>query len=106
MSRIGRYAKATAVAGKGDQLAELMLAVAAGLQDTPGCELYVINRVPDEPDAVWVTELWSSQEACDAALASAGGDGPSKEDVLALVASFERIDLVPVGGVGMDGGAR
>jgi quinol monooxygenase YgiN len=104
MSRIGRYAKATAVAGKGDQLAELMLAVAATLHDTPGCELYVINRVPDEPDAVWVTELWSSQEACDAALASAGGDGgPSKEDVLALVEAFERIDLVPVGGVGVGG---
>jgi quinol monooxygenase YgiN len=103
MSRIGRYAKATAVAGKGDQLADLMLAVAATLEDTPGCELYVINRVPDEPDAIWVTELWSSQEACDAALAAAGGDGPSKEDVLALVDSFERIDLVPVGGVGVGG---
>jgi quinol monooxygenase YgiN len=104
MSRIGRYAKATAVAGRGDRLAELMLAVAENLQDAPGCELYIVNRVPGEPDTVWVTEIWASQDDCDAALASAdtsAGTAPSKADVLAVVAGFERIDLLPVGGVGV-----
>lgn len=68
MSKVGRYAKAIAKPGQGDALAERLLEVAEGLRTTPGCELYVINRVPDEPEVIWVTELWSSQEELDASL--------------------------------------
>jgi quinol monooxygenase YgiN len=99
MSRIGRYAKATAVEGRGDELAELMLAVAGTLEDAAGCELYVVNRVPEDPDTVWITEIWATQDECDAALAASAGG--TREAVLAVVESFERVDLVPVGGVGL-----
>jgi hypothetical protein len=34
-------------------------------------------------------------------LAVTGGSGPSKEEVLALAASFERVDVLPVGGPGL-----
>jgi quinol monooxygenase YgiN len=69
MAGVGRYVKMTARAGRGDALAQVLLRVAASLTETPGCDLYVINRSPVEPDAVWVTELWESQEAVDASLA-------------------------------------
>jgi quinol monooxygenase YgiN len=36
---------------------------ARALNGKPECELYIVNVVDDEPDAVWVTELWASQEA-------------------------------------------
>jgi quinol monooxygenase YgiN/mannose-6-phosphate isomerase-like protein (cupin superfamily) len=101
MKAVARYAKATAKPGQGDALASIMLDVARALRDTPGCELYVINRSVDEPDVVWVTELWRSQEQLDAALASDGARARIPE-VLALVAEggFERIDLEPIGGQG------
>ncbi len=101
MNAVARYAKATAKQGQGDELARIMLDVAEGLRETPGCELYVINRSVSEPDVIWVTELWQSQEKLDAALESEGARARIPE-VLALVAEggFERIDLEPIGGPG------
>lgn len=101
MNAFGRYAKATAKPGQGDALASIMLEVAEGLRETPGCELYVINRSVDDPDVIWVTELWHSQAQLDAALESEGARARIPE-VLALLVEggFERIDLKPIGGPG------
>ena len=103
MAGVGRYMKFTAQAGRGDELAELLLRAAGSLNDTPGCELYVINRAPEQPDVVWVTELWLSQDALDASL-----EQLRSEDAQAQIAKLtgllagppERIDLQPLGGVG------
>lgn len=101
MTAIGRYAKVTAKPGQGDSLAAELLEVASGLQETAGCELYVINRSATDPDVVWVTELWRSQEELDAALESEEARARMPR-VLELVqeGGFERIDLEPLGGVG------
>jgi quinol monooxygenase YgiN/mannose-6-phosphate isomerase-like protein (cupin superfamily) len=102
MSRVGRYAKFTAKPGQGDALAERMLNVAEGLRAVPGCELYVINRAADDPETIWVTEVWRSQEELDASLETEEAKA-SIPEVLALVqeGSFERIDATPLGGVGL-----
>lgn len=103
MSTVGRYVKLTARAGDGDALARLMLAVAASLESTAGCELYLINRAASEPDVVWVTELWRSQAELDASLAALQTDGGRAQlaEVMALLTGPpERIDLEPLGGVG------
>jgi quinol monooxygenase YgiN/mannose-6-phosphate isomerase-like protein (cupin superfamily) len=101
MSRVGRYVKITAKAGQGDALAGQLLQVADGLRATPGCELYVINRAPDEPEALWVTEVWSSQTELDAGLQTEEAKA-AIPGVMALVEATERIDVVPVGGVGLE----
>jgi quinol monooxygenase YgiN/mannose-6-phosphate isomerase-like protein (cupin superfamily) len=90
--------------GQGDALAELMLRVADGLRSTAGCELYVINRAPDDPDSVWITEIWSSQEAVDASLQELETDAGKAQlaEVMALLdGPPERIDVNPLGGVGL-----
>src|SRR5262249_4735469 len=99
MSKVGRYVKATAKPGQADALAERLLTVAEQLRPVPGCELYLINRAPDDADAVWVTEVWSSQAELDGALAAA--DKEQMREVLELTdGQFERIDMTPLGGVG------
>jgi quinol monooxygenase YgiN/mannose-6-phosphate isomerase-like protein (cupin superfamily) len=103
MAGVGRYMKFTAQPGRGDELADLLLKAAGSLSDTPGCELYVINRVPEEPDVVWVTELWLSQEALDASLEQlrAGDAKAQVAELRALLAGPpERIEMTPLGGVG------
>jgi quinol monooxygenase YgiN len=103
MASVGRYVKMTARKGEGQALAQLLLRIADGLRSVAGCELYVINRSPSEPDAVWVTELWRSQEALDQSLqALQTEDGQAQlGQVMALLGgSPERIDLEPLGGVG------
>ena len=101
MTAVGRYAKMTAKPGQGEALAQKMLEVADALREVAGCELYVINRSAGEPDVIWVTELWQSQEQLDQALESPGAK-ESIQEVLDLVEreGFERVDLEPVGGVG------
>jgi len=97
---VGRYAKLVAKPGRGEELARAMLEVAESLREVPGCELYVVNRELDDPETVWVTELWRGQEELDAAL-----EAEDAHDRIAgvrdLVDAFERIDLAPLGGVGL-----
>jgi quinol monooxygenase YgiN/mannose-6-phosphate isomerase-like protein (cupin superfamily) len=97
---VSRYAKATAKPGAGAELAAVMLRVAESLEGAPGCELYIVNRSPTEPDVVWVTELWRSQEDLDEALQLDSAKALMPEVMELVGGPFERIDLEPVGGVG------
>jgi quinol monooxygenase YgiN len=65
---VARYVQFTAQPGRGEELAARLLRAADSLKDTPGCELYVVNRSAADPDQVWVTELWRDQEALDGSL--------------------------------------
>jgi quinol monooxygenase YgiN len=105
---VGRYVKMAARPGQGHVLAQLMLEVARSLHGTDGCILYAINRTDlatdDEPETIWVTELWRDQEAIDASLAALQTDAGKARlgEVMALLQGPpERIDLQPLGGVGL-----
>ncbi|MGR6319542.1 antibiotic biosynthesis monooxygenase family protein [Micromonospora soli] len=106
-ARTGRLMTMRAQPGRGAELADTLLRVAEGLRGFPGCELYVISRDHAEPDTVRVTEVWSDEEAVQAALAATPADSsrPSISDVLAMLAGPpERVDVVPLGGVGLPAG--
>ncbi|GAA1863222.1 hypothetical protein GCM10009836_49480 [Pseudonocardia ailaonensis] len=90
-----------AVPGSGAALAEGLLKVAEGMRTAPGCELYVVNRTPDEEDAVWVTEVWSDEAASDAALNRDLGEAGFGEVLPLLAGPPEFIELNPVGGPGL-----
>ena len=99
MSQIARYGKATAREGRGQELAEILLAAAAELEDDPGCQLYLINRQAGQPDVIWVTELWRDQAALDASLEQIRGS-ESVSAAMALVEDWEMIELELLGGKG------
>ena len=103
--RIGRFVRMRAMDGRGQEVTDLLLRVAAGLDAVPGCELYVINRSATEPDTVWVTEAWASQEALEGsvnAVPAEGDDGVKPAQVLALLTGPPEVIAVnPVGGVGL-----
>ncbi len=94
-----------AVSGKGAELAELMLAAAEAQRDDPGCILYLLNRQADDPDTLWVTELWRSQEDLDASIEGLKGD-PDVARVRELVADGGMIELELLGGKGPIGQAN
>jgi quinol monooxygenase YgiN len=109
MAAVGRYVKMKARQGQGSALAELLLRVADELRSTPGCLLYVINRGDDDPDVVWVNELWQSQEAVDASLEALKTDAGQAQiaEVMALLdGPPERIDVEPLGGFGFLAGGN
>ena len=99
MTRVARYGRATAKTGHGEELAKILLAAAAAMEDDPGCELYLVSREADDPDQIWVTELWRSQADLDASLEKIRGSDDVAA-VMAIVADFEMIELDLLGGKG------
>ena len=100
MNKFAMYGKLIAHPGQRDALVQTMLEAANQLDSMEGCELYIINMSEDDPDVVWITELWRDAEAHAASLRD--------ENVLALIqkckpliAGAEPIKLRPVGGKGI-----
>jgi quinol monooxygenase YgiN len=94
----GLIAKVNVVPGQRDALAALLL---EGSQAMPGCLSYVIAADPADSDALWITEVWDSQ-----ASHRASHSLPAVQAVIAkgrpMIAGFSnRVETVPVGGVGL-----
>jgi quinol monooxygenase YgiN len=87
-----------------DVLVEHMLGIAQLLADVPGCELYVINTSAADTDTVWVTGVWGSQAELDASLTLDRVKASVERAVSLLAGPPERIDILPVGGIGLDAG--
>lgn len=98
----GLIGKMTSVPGRRDELIAILL---EGTVAMPGCRSYIIAKDPADADAIWVTEVWDSQELHLASLKL-----PSVQQAIAkgrpLIAGFaERFETVPVGGHGLTAGA-
>ena len=94
----GLIGKMLAQPGQRDALIAILLEGTAAM---PGCLSYVIAKDGADPDALWITEAWDSQDSHKASLALA-----SVRDAIArgrpLIAGFgERFETEPVGGQGL-----
>lgn len=57
-----------------------------------------------DTDTAWVTEVWSSEAELDASLTLESVKGLVEQVVALLAEPPERIDILPVGGKGVDAG--
>lgn len=94
----GLIGKMKAVPGQRDELISILL---EGVSGMPGCLSYIVAQDPTDPDAIWVTEAWDSQESHQASLSL-----PSVQQAISrgkpLIAGFgERFETIPVGGQGL-----
>ena len=100
MSRYGLVGKLTAHPGQRDELLELLLEAARLVADAPGCDVWIVNISPDDPDSIWINEAWRSEADHDASL--------SQEEIRAiigrampLIAGMEGTKLTPLAGKGL-----
>ena len=94
----GIIGKMRSTPGNRDTLIDILL---DGTQAMPGCHSYVIARDPDDENAIWITEVWASQDAHAASLQL-----PEVQAAIwrgrPLIAGFgERFVTSPVGGHGL-----
>jgi quinol monooxygenase YgiN len=94
----GLIGKMMAVPGQRDALISILLENAATM---PGCLSYIVAKDATDANAVWVTEVWDSQESHKNSLSL-----PSVQKTIArgkpLIAGFgERFVTEPVGGQGL-----
>lgn len=95
----GLIGKMIAVSGQRESLIAILLEGVVGM---PGCHSYIIARDPEDPEAIWITEVWDSQANHEASLSQ-----PSVQEAIArgrpLIEGFgERYVTEPVGGHGLD----
>lgn len=94
----GLIGKFIAVAGQRDPLVALMLEC---VNDMPGCLSYVVATDPKDPDAIWITEVWTDEASHTASLSLPAVQRTIKQ-AMPLIASFgEGIHTAPVGGYGL-----
>src|SRR5512133_1149163 len=102
-SMYGLIGKMIAIPGQRDMLASILL---DGSLRMPGCLSYIVAKDPVDSDALWITEVWESQETHRASL-----NLPSVRQAVTLgrplIAGFgERFETIPVGGVGIGGAPK
>ena len=94
----GLIGRIKATSGRRNELA----AILAGMGAMPGCLSHIVAEDADDPDSLWVTEVWESKQAHAGSLSL-----PAVQDAIArgrsFIAGFEtRIETIPVGGIGLD----
>src|ERR1017187_2946209 len=72
----GFFGKFSVQADRRDDLVNYLLQAAKLLEGNPGCIHYIVST-SEEPEAVWVSEVWTSVAAHDASL--------EPEDIQALI---------------------
>lgn len=101
VSKFGIYGKLTAVAGQREQLERILLEAAESLQNHDDCELYLVSVAPEDPNSVYVYEVWNSESAHQASL-SLESTRTLIQQAKPILAGMERIStLVPRGGKGL-----
>jgi quinol monooxygenase YgiN len=95
-----QHAKCTTKSGKRDELIQQLIENIEPLKHASGCIYYVIGTT-EEPDVVWISELWASKEAKDA-FALNPESAKVIEKLMPLVAAMtERTAMTIVGGIGI-----
>lgn len=94
--RYGFHATMTAATGKGDALVELLLAAPSLANED--CLVFLVGRSASNPDLVFVTEGWSSQEAHGRFFVSEVAQAYIAHFAPLVAGESVYVDEVPVGG--------
>ena len=84
--------------GRRDSLIAILLEGVAGM---PGCRSYVVAKDLENPDAIWVTEVWDSKESHEASLSLSSVQAAIAEGRPMIAGFSERTTTEPVGGHGL-----
>ena len=101
MERFAMCGKVMAKPGQRDRLAEHLLEAARLLAPLDTCELYIVNTVPAEPDALWVMEIWRSEADHDASLKMDSVRALIAKAMPLIAAGGSSIRMTPLGGKGL-----
>jgi quinol monooxygenase YgiN len=88
----------TAKSGRRDRVVEILLESGKLFDDNPACRLYLVAESADDPDLIWVADLWTSEGEHAAAL-KVPEMRPFVEECMPLLEGMpEQIRLLPAGG--------
>ncbi|WP_314060838.1 antibiotic biosynthesis monooxygenase [uncultured Vagococcus sp.] len=68
MEKYSKYGKLTALDGHGKTLLSLLLEASEELKAVASCDCYIVGMNEEEPNAVYVFEVWENKAAHEASL--------------------------------------
>ncbi|WP_299820286.1 antibiotic biosynthesis monooxygenase family protein [uncultured Pontibacter sp.] len=68
MNKYGLHGKLNAQAGRGNELASILLQASALVSTAKGCHLYLVSKDAADADCIWITEVWDTREDHDKSL--------------------------------------
>ncbi len=102
MNKFAMFGKLVAHPGQRGALVDVLVEAAFTLGKMPECQYYIVSIVEDEPDAVWVTELWTDEEAHARALQNDAVRVLVQRGMPLIAEMPQQERLTPVGGKGLD----
>jgi len=87
--------------GLRDEVVQTLVGGADALTEA-GCRLYLVSVSADDPDCIWVNEVWGSKEAHDASLHLPEVRAAIAETMPKLTGEFTSQELHVVGGLGVE----
>jgi quinol monooxygenase YgiN len=92
------FNKLTAKPGQSGRVVELLIESGQLFNDNPACILYLVAESTDDPNVVWVADLWTSEQEHSDAL-KAPELRPYIEETIPLLERMpEQIAVRPMGG--------
>jgi quinol monooxygenase YgiN len=96
----GLLNKLIAKPGNRDEVIGILLE-SGQLLESPACLMYMVSESAEEPDVIWVTDLWTSKEEHAEALRNPKLR-PFVERTMPLLQGMpEQIEIRPAGGLGV-----
>ena len=97
----GMQVRFTAHPGKGHEFVALLRDSAETLEDFEGCLLYLVSQEADDPDAVWVNEVWVDNASHAALLENPHVRAVIDRALPLLAGPPVALHLLPAGGKGI-----
>jgi quinol monooxygenase YgiN len=94
----GLIGKILCVEGKRNELASILL---TGIGDMPGCISYIIAEDKIDPNALWVSEVWTDETHHKASITLPSVQAAIKLGRPLITGFGERFETYPIGGKGL-----
>src|SRR5690625_3600137 len=101
LEKFGLFNKLTAVEGKRDDLAKILLEASKSMEQLDDCDLYVVSLGNESTDSIYVYEVWADENAHQASL-SLEVFQTLIQKAKPIIAGMEKVNtLSPLGGKGI-----
>lgn len=101
MSKFSLFGKIIVQEGKRDTMVDILLEAAESMKDLEECEIYLVSVSEDEPNSVYIYEVWRDEQAHQASLNLEATQNLIRQ-AKPIIAGMERIStLKALGGKGM-----
>ena len=98
--RYGLFGKIVTQPNQRDKVVAILMRGYEGLKSV-GCLIYIVNHDLEDPDVIWVTEVWETAESHAASLQLPETKAAIAEAMPLLTGEFSQTKFSVVGGLGL-----